>query len=310
MRWTGGWRRAARKPAGADHVSTATESLQAPARPRRRRTDGFEGRVTRDRLATMLVLAALLNGLVLLGVTFTSPVSGRNTPRGLEVLLVSDDLPEARENEDAAYLAQRSQEGSGNTRERRAAQLPGAEPQPQADASAAQGADPEERVLSTSTPSLSTIYIDAAPEAELLLSQQQLELLLAGDPEMVLRGENRAELFDSPDTRASRAAPWLHDWVQRVERIGTARFKALVEQRESASLLLEVVVNSNGQLRRASILRTSGNPQLDEAAREILRLASPFDPFPAELARDYRSLRFAYEWRFERGQAAGSAVRP
>src|SRR5690606_27738096 len=106
---------------------------------------------------------------------------------------------------------------------RRTARLPGARQQEQAEASAAQGMDPYERVITTSVPSLSTIRIEAAPEAELQLSQQQLERLLAGDPELLLRGEDRPELYDSPDTRASRAAPWLHDWVQRVERIGTAR---------------------------------------------------------------------------------------
>jgi protein TonB len=291
-------------------MAAGTASLQPQESPRRRRVDGFEGRVTRDRLASMLVLAALLNGLVLLGVTFTAPISGSRTPRGLEVLLVSSELPEARDNEDAAYVAQRSQEGAGNTRDGRTARLPGAQPQDQAEASAAQGVDPFERVITTSVPSLSTIRIEAAPEAELQISQQELERVLAGDPELVLRGEERPELYDSPDTRASRAAPWLHDWVQRVERIGTARFQALARQRESGSLLIEVVVNSDGQLRRASILRSSGNAQLDDAAREILRLASPFDPFPPELARDYRSLRFAYEWRFERGSATGSTRLP
>ena len=291
-------------------MAAGTASLQPQESPRRRRVDGFEGRVTRDRLASMLVLAALLNGLVLLGVTFTAPISGSRTPRGLEVLLVSSELPEARDNEDAAYVAQRSQEGAGNSRDGRTARLPGAQPQDQAEASAAQGVDPFERVITTSVPSLSTIRIEAAPEAELQISQQELERVLAGDPELVLRGEERPELYDSPDTRASRAAPWLHDWVQRVERIGTARFQALARQRESGSLLIEVVVNSDGQLRRASILRSSGNAQLDDAAREILRLASPFDPFPPELARDYRSLRFAYEWRFERGSATGSTRLP
>ena len=49
--------------------------------------------------------------------------------------------------------------------------------------------------------------------------------------------------------------------------------------------------------------------ELDEAARGILQLASPFDPFPPDLARDYRSLRFAYEWRFEGGRASGSSLR-
>ena len=34
------------------------------------------------------------------------------------------------------------------------------------------------------------------------------------------------------------------------------------------------------------------------SALSILRLASPFDPFPKELSKQYDELRFAYEWQF------------
>jgi protein TonB len=252
----------------------------------------------------------LLHGLVLMGVTFTAPGGRGDTRRGLEVLLVSEELPEARENEDAAYVAQRSQEGSGNTDERRAAQLPGAPPVPETTQQQQMRPDSfEDRLLSTPAPALSAISIEAVPEPELLLTQQELERLLAGDESLVLRGESREELFVSPDTRASRLAPYVNAWRSRVEQVGTVRFQTLARQLDSGSLLLEVVINNDGRLRRATIVRSSGNPQLDEAAREILRLASPFDPFPADLARDYRTLRFAYEWVFEGGAPAGSTLR-
>jgi protein TonB len=291
-------------------VSTASDPLLVPPRLHRRQIDGFAGRVSRDRLSSMLVLAVLLHGLVLMGVTFTAPGGRDSTQRGLEVLLVGEDLPEAGENEDAAYVAQRSQEGSGNTDERRAAELPGAPPTPQSTRPQPQRPDRyQDPLLSTPVPALSAIRIEAVPEPELLLTQQELERLLAGDDSLVLRGERRDELFVSADTRASRLAPYVDAWRRRVEQVGTARFQALARQRVSGSLLLEVVIQSDGALRRASIERSSGNPQLDEAAREILRLASPFDPFPPELARDYRSLRFAYEWVFEGGAATGSSVR-
>lgn len=291
-------------------MSTAADPLQTPQRLKRRRVDGFDGRVSRDRLSTMLVLAALAHGLVLLGVTFTAPGSKGDTPRGLEVLLVSEDLPEARDNDDAAYIAQRSQEGSGNTRERLPAELPGAEPRPPV----AGDPVPQERfddpLLSTSAPSLSTIQIEAVPEPELLLTQQELEQLLAGDESLRLRGDTQQQLYLSPDTRASRLAPYLDSWRRRVEQVGTANFQNLARQSGmSGSLVLEVVINSDGRLRSATIQRSSGHAQLDDAAREILKLASPFDPFAPDLARDYRSLRFAYEWRFEGGKSAGSSLR-
>src|SRR5256885_14927839 len=68
-----------------------------------------------DRLLTMLFLAGLLHGLVILGLTFSASAGDRGSAPGLEVLLVSDELPEAERNPSATYLAQRTQLGSGNT---------------------------------------------------------------------------------------------------------------------------------------------------------------------------------------------------
>jgi len=51
------------------------------------------------------------------------------------------------------------------------------------------------------------------------------------------------------------------------------------------------------------VKRSSGRKDIDQAALSILRLASPFDPFPAELRKQYDELRFAYEWQFLGGNA-------
>src|SRR5690606_40444335 len=69
-----------------------------------------------------LFLAALFHGIVTLGVSFT--VAGLKNAEAiptLEVLLVNEQMPEALNNPDAAYLAQRSQQGSGNIHEGRTA---------------------------------------------------------------------------------------------------------------------------------------------------------------------------------------------
>jgi protein TonB len=56
------------------------------------------------------------------------------------------------------------------------------------------------------------------------------------------------------------------------------------------------------------VQRSSGHAELDRAALEILKLAAPFEAFPAILAERHDVLRFAYEWQFVGGRLAGSAI--
>jgi len=72
--------------------------------------------------------------------------------------------------------------------------------------------------------------------------------------------------------------------------------------------VIEVGIAANGTLDQAVIRRTSGYAELDNAALQILKLASPFDPFPPELAHEYRVLRFTYEYQFVGGRLRGGAV--
>src|SRR5580658_6456050 len=69
----------------------------------------------RERLLMTLFIAALIHGMLILGLTFAGSGSHDPGTRGLDVLLVSDELPTAARNDTAAYLAQRTQLGSGNT---------------------------------------------------------------------------------------------------------------------------------------------------------------------------------------------------
>jgi protein TonB len=79
----------------------------------------------KDRLLTTLFLAGLFHGIVILGVSFSvQSLARRDSLPTLEVLLISNRVPESPENPDADYLSQRSQEGSGNTLSQRRAESP------------------------------------------------------------------------------------------------------------------------------------------------------------------------------------------
>jgi hypothetical protein len=43
---------------------------------------------------------------------------------------------------------------------------------------------------------------------------------------------------------------------------------------------------------------------------DILKLASPFDPFPRELAEKHRLLRFKYGWEFQNPGRQGTVTAP
>ena len=129
------------------------------------------------------------------------------------------------------------------------------------------------------------------------------------DHDLRLKGPRARELLVTPSTRASTVAVYLDSWRRKVERIGTLHFpNEARRQHMSGSPVLEVVLRSDGRLAEVWIRRSSGHAELDQAAIGVLKMASPFDPFPASLAAGHDTLRFAYEWQFIGGASAGSLV--
>jgi periplasmic protein TonB len=281
----------------------------------------------RDRLLMTLFLAALIHGMLILGLTFSASPRHDNTARGIDVLLVSEELPTAASNEHAAYLAQRTQRGSGNTKTPGIAhnQATDAAPPPQAGAaqgtslasSAPAAARADDPVLASTAVRTDVRYFSANTGPDGATREQPLAADAPPAPRpadtdtgpVQLRGEQRDELLITPDTRESLVAPYLDNWRQRVERIGTLNYPtAAARAGVQASPVLEVAIDADGRLTTAGILTSSGYPDLDAAALAILKLASPFDPFPPDLAAKYHSLRFAYEWQFSGGHVAQGAV--
>jgi len=274
----------------------------------------------RDRLTTTLFLAALFHGILILGLTFSIALQPTRSP-GLEVALVSDAaLPDQRETP-AAYAARVAQRGSGTTTERVAARTPIAISGRLADQDGDSALDPS-RTSPTDVASRDAVIAAAAirPTVRYLaqpapqdnaVQRAQGDLsrpvvpqgtdLVAG---VQLTGPRRP---DDPlvlaDTDGSLLAPYVDSWRRKIERLGTLNYPLVArELGRAANPVLEVEISADGQLRQARVRRSSGDAALDQAALEILKLASPFDPFPRELKARFPSLQFAYEWQFESGQ--------
>lgn len=284
---------------------------------------------TRDRLTTTLFMAALVHGIIIVGVTFGGTASRTGAPPGLEVILVSDAVPEARQNDTAAYLAQRTQLGSGNLVDPDEANSLRAPSQVarhdgsadgtslDAHAGARAAAESDGRVLTTHAPMPEILYF--APPSSLTRSTE-VPVLAEGnaerdkigaddDEEHRVRGPRRDELWVTPDTRESLVAPYLVAWRTKIERLGTLNFpQAAWRAPGTRNPDIEVAIRADGTLESANIVRSSGSAKLDQAALDILKLASPFDPFPKELADKYRLLRFTYGYQFAGGRAVRGTV--
>jgi periplasmic protein TonB len=274
-----------------------------------------------------LFVAAVLHGLIILGITFSAGATQSDVAPGLQVLLVSDELPTAERNDHATFLAQRTQLGSGNTDRAGPPKNPASaqplEPQEgladgqslKAAGSALAGED--EHVLYTSLALADVQYFGSLDPGQAVGAEPlavAAHAQAAPGPEddtgpVELRGPRRDELWVSPDTREAALAPYLDSWRHRVERIGTLNFPTAARRAGSMrSPVLEVAINADGHIEHMQIRRSSGDAELDQAALAILKLASPFDRFPAELARRYRTLRFVYEYQFVGGQMGSGTL--
>ncbi|HET9474715.1 MAG TPA: TonB family protein, partial [Steroidobacteraceae bacterium] len=240
----------------------------------------------------------------------------------------SEDVPEARSNDTATYLAQRTQLGSGATLDLAEAVTPrGA-----AELAASQGRDDgtrtmdeagallataDGRVLTTNAAMPEILYF--APPASLTESAEvpvhaegtsdRDKLGVDDAEEQKLRGPQRDELWLTPDTREALVAPYLVAWRTKIERLGTMNFpQAAWRAPGTRNPDVEVVILADGTLQSANVIHSSGSAKLDQAVVDILKLASPFDPFPKDLADRYRLLRFTYGWEFDGGGAQRGTV--
>jgi periplasmic protein TonB len=270
----------------------------------------------KDRMTTTLFLAALFHGIVILGVTFAVPMMDVKPAQTLDVLLLTGEDTRAADNVSAQYLAQRNQQGSGTTDEHVRPANPASSSIPAQQAGIPDGNSSEYReavsgkqsaeILSSRSERSEVEYRSGEDrpaqqaEAPLALAPTTPRPIAtnATDDTLRLRGKRADGKYEIvPNTRESKLAPYIDAWRRKVERLGTLNFPQIARN-GAGNPILEVSIRRDGSLGDAIVKRSSGRKEIDQAALSILRLASPFDPFPAELRKQYEELRFAYEWQF------------
>jgi len=98
-----------------------------------------------------------------------------------------------------------------------------------------------------------------------------------------------------------RFAQYEEDWRLKIERVGTLNYPAEARGKLYGNLRLTVTIKPDGSVDSVGLDRSSGQKVLHAAAFKIVRMASPFAPFPANIRRDTDLLVITRTWFFGQG---------
>jgi len=275
------------------------------------------------RLGFTLFIAATLHATLVLGLGFTLPQMAPLRD-SLEITLAAFNDENAPE--DADFLAQHNQQGSGTLEEKAAPTTTDNTPFQSDEVAAVMRLKGQQQTeQQTQQPVLSTHNGRTRNARETPAAEQkqsttpnfdsselsaQIASLTAelADAQQAYAKRPRKHQITSASTRSDKAAWYMYDWVKKVERIGNLNYPEEARRlRIYGQLRLLVTVKRDGSLLAVQILESSGQKVLDDAAKKIVRLAAPFPPFSGALADSTDELEIIRTWRFERSDKLSSS---
>ncbi len=271
-----------------------------------------------DVLTIALFVAGAVHAIVFLGVSFQPFLDEMRTPPALEVILVQKS--DGEKPDEAAYLAQSSQDGGGDTDENARPSSPfsgpldvetdGLAPTPIQASSPSPSADSAEEVVTavfaetlvrTEQNTEATEEVDA-PEGLVLIEQNMDIARLAAeiDRQQEEFAKRPKETYVNARTTETASAEYMYRWIEQVERIGNLNYPDDARRRQlTGALILIVGIYKNGEIESVTIDESSGHKLLDDAAVRIVELAAPFDAMSGQLAEETDILYIVRTWEFQ-----------
>ncbi|MDH5766186.1 MAG: TonB family protein [Gammaproteobacteria bacterium] len=264
-----------------------------------------------------LFFAVIFHGILILGITFISePSAKQKIPPSLNVILVN--TTNSLTPDKADYLAQVSQDGGGNSEEKvrptdlfsayTLSKQPGIAPEQQTaseqprikkirqDAVLTQKSSTSKITTHTKTSKNSEQEKPEPNHKKNMAAARLVEELSLTYQEY---SQKPKEKFINSRTKEYIAARYMHQWVDKVERLGNADYPdEAIRQKLSGTLILDVVINADGSLRNIELRQSSGHQVLDDAAKRIVKMASPFSAFPRKLEQQADVIHITRSWEF------------
>lgn len=150
------------------------------------------------------------------------------------------------------------------------------------------------------TKSLSKHRHDSAPP--LTLANLDAQITQAGEKFATLSEpstSHRVKSLGSVGKHNYVARQYIADWQRKVEKIGNLNYPQAAREKDfSATLVMEVGIKSDGSVQSMKIKKSSGNTEVDEAAKNIVQMSTPFAPLPKELENELDVLVIRRTWQF------------
>ena len=283
--------------------------------------------LSNERFGFTVFLSICVHAIIILGVGFFY-LEELNSQTTLEVTMAqyrSELAPE-----DADFLAQENQTGSGVLDEAAAPSTPFESdfnddtiqevlPIPQApdiindaelrDIAIISTLDEEDLIsqqLDELEPDKQQPLTDKAAKDELSLAITSLQAQLDLRRQAYAKRPRRYTI-SSAATQKSHDALYLDTWRRRIEAVGNINYPSEARRQQIyGSLRMLVALLPTGEVDEIQILQSSGYSILDQAASEIVKLAAPFQPFPEAMRAEADILEIIRTWRFHEGNALTS----
>lgn len=271
-----------------------------------------------DVLTIALFGAAAAHAIFILGVSFNPLLQELRTPPPLEVVLVQKT--DSERPEEADYLAESAQDGGGESDEQTRPSSPftsdqdldtdgiaptamqASSPKPSVAADDAVlttlfsdreiNSETEEKEATENTELVADVKVDHSFE----IARLQAEI----DRQQEQTAKRPKKKFLTARTHEASSAKYMYRWVEKVERIGNLNYPDAVRRnRLAGAVVMTVGILKNGAIESILVEESSGQRILDDAAKRIVQLSSPFEPLAGKLGEETDILYITRTWDFQ-----------
>jgi TonB family protein len=97
---------------------------------------------------------------------------------------------------------------------------------------------------------------------------------------------------------STEEAMYLNLWQRDIESTGDALISSKDIDYTNSRVQIMATIDSFGNLIKSEVLISSGNPNVDSMAIDILEKAAPFAPFDPKMLNEYSILEIIRDWNF------------